>query len=165
MTFRLKSGLFGALFFGILLGTILVGTEYAHAETVTSSVTIGETCGIQFVAEGATISYGQILPGDTTAEQVFTVINPGNVPAQIKVSGTNWLDDSDGTVMNADSTRYSVTMGDYSSKTALDTTANTIISTLEPQTNTETFWQLEANLLDVTFSGSLSQTLDFSSSC
>ena len=164
MNFRQKTALLGLLS-GTVFATIFAGTGYAYAETVTSSVTIGTTCGIQFVPTDGKISYGEILPGDTTAEQTFTVVNPGNVVAEIKVSGTNWLDDSDVNQMNADNTKYSVTTGEYGSKTGLSTTASTIIPALKPQINTDTFWQLEANLLDAKFSGALTQTLDFSSSC
>ena len=53
---------------------VFASTGYAYSESVTSSVTIGTTCGMQFVPTDAVISYGEILPGDTTAEQKFTVI-------------------------------------------------------------------------------------------
>jgi hypothetical protein len=153
--------LLGLLLFAVIFTTV----GYAYAESVSTSVTIGTTCGIQFVPTDGTISYGEILPGDITAEQKFTVINPGNVPAEIKVSGTNWLDNSNANQMNVNNTKYSAVTSDYSAKTGLLATASTIFSSLAPQTNTSTFWQLEANLLDSLFSGALTQTLDFSSSC
>ena len=67
--------------------------------------------------------------------------------------------------MNVNNTKYSAVTSDYSAKTGLLATASTIFSSLAPQTNTSTFWQLEADLLDSLFSGALTQTLDFSSSC
>jgi|APSaa5957512535_1039671.scaffolds.fasta_scaffold205397_1 hypothetical protein len=149
----------------IMIASVFPLVLQANAESVSTSVTIGTTCGIQFVPTDGMISYGEILPGDTTAEQKFTVLNPGNVPAQIKVSGTNWVDSSNANQMNANNTKYSVTTAEYSAKTGLSTTASIIFSSLAPQTNTDTFWQLETNLIDSLFSGALTQTLDFSSSC
>lgn len=137
----------------------------ANAAITTSSVTIGTTCGIVFVPTNATINYGQILPGDITAEQTFIVKNPGNVNATLKVSGTNWLDSTSANKMNVDNTKYSLTSGAYSAKTALNTVSTSIVSSFTPQVNTNTFWQLEANLIDTLFSGALTQTMSFSSSC
>jgi len=80
------------------------------------------------------------------------------------VSGSDWVDGIATTQMNVTDTKYSTLTGDYSGKISLQLTDG-IILTLNPQVNTDTFWQLQANLLDSLFSGSLTQTVDFSVMC
>jgi len=131
--------------------------------STTGTVEILTTCGVQFNS-GAPINYGAVLPGDTSEEQTLTLYNSGNVAGGILVSGSDWVDDTPTTQMNVHDTKYSIISGDYSSKTSLQLT-DQIILTLDPQVNTDTFWQLQANLLDTLFSGSLTQTIDFSVTC
>jgi len=127
------------------------------------TVEIRTTCGLQFNA-GAPINYGEVFPGDTSEEQTLTLYNSGNVAGDILVSGSDWVDGTPTTQMNVDDTKYSTLTGDYASKTSLLLTDQTLI-TLDPQVDTDTFWQLQANLLDTLFSGSLTQTVDFSVTC
>ena len=178
MNFRQKTALLGLLF-GIVFATIFAGVGYTYAETATSSVTIGKTCGIDIVPTNGTIYYGHMAPRAISAEQTLTVVNPGNVNAKIKVRATDWLDDSGEIQMDAYKTRYSLTTGDYNSKTELDQTSalmgfifgefgepSTMIRSLKPQTNTDTFWQLETNLhSNIGSFGNLTQTLHFSAFC
>ena len=158
MNFRQKTALLGLLF-GIVFATIFAGVGYTYAETATSSVTIGKTCGIDIVPTNGTIDYGHMLLQDISAEQTLTVVNPGNVDARIKVRATDWLDDSGEVQMYGHKTRYSLTSGDYNSKTELDRSSlllgglilgklgepSTMILSLKPQTNTDTFWQLRTD--------------------
>jgi len=131
--------------------------------STTGTVQILTTCGVQFNS-GAPISYGAVLPGDTSNEQTLVLYNSGNIAGDILVSGSDWVDGILITQMNVGDTKYATITGDYSSKTSLLLTDQTIL-TLNPQVNTDTFWQLQANLLDTLFSGSLTQTVDFSVTC
>ena len=171
---------FVRLLFGIVFATIFAGVGYTYVETATSSVTICKTCRIQIVPTNDMIYYGYMLLKDISAEQTLTVVNPGNVDAKIKVRATDWLDDSGEIKMYAYKTRYYLTSGDYNSKTELDRSSvllgglifgelgkpSTIIRSLKPQTNTDTFWQLGTDLnYNNRFSGNLTQTLHFSALC
>jgi len=149
----------GAIHIIFLDGIVLTSGD----TSTTGTVEILTTCGVQFNS-GAPISYGAVLPGDTSVQQTLTLYNSGNIAGDILVSGSDWVDGTPTTQMNVDDTKYSTLTGDYTSKTSLQLTDQTL-TTLNPQVNTDTFWQLQANLLDTLFSGSLTQTVDFSVSC
>jgi len=131
--------------------------------STTGTVEILTTCGVQFNS-GSPINYGAVLPGDTSDEQTLTLYNSGNIAGDILVSGSNWIDGTSTTQMDVTDTKYSIISGNYDSKTSLSLTDTTLL-TLDPQVNTDTLWQLQANLLDTLFSGSLTQTVDFSVTC
>ena len=132
--------------------------------TVTSTVIIGKTCGI---TSDGTISYGMILSGDITAQKTLSITNTGNAHAEIKVSGTNWIDHNNNKLqMKVDSTKYSVSSSsEYSTNNSLSKNPDIIIPSLAPQSNTDTFWQLQVNLLDGSFACELIQIVEFSSVC
>lgn len=53
------------------------------------------TCGLQLVS-GVPINYGQLTPGQTSAEQKVTIKNEGTsqTPAKVIIKGGNWVSDS-----------------------------------------------------------------------
>jgi len=105
------------------------------------------------------------LPGDISDEQTLTLFNTGNTAGDSLVSGTSWINGTNSTIMNTDVTKYSATPGDsYVDKTSLDGIEQLLVN-LPPQADTDTFWQLQANILDPLFSGSLTQTIDFTVTC
>jgi len=148
---------------GLHAGSVFLFEGISDATSTTGTVEILTTCGVQFNS-GAPINYGAVLPGDTSDEQTLTLYNSGNIAGDILVSGSDWVDDTPTTQMTISDTKYSTITGDYTSKTSLQLTDQTLM-TLNPQNNTNTFWQLQANLLDSLFSGSLTQTVDFSVTC
>lgn len=67
-------------------------------------------------------------------------------------------------IMNVGNTKFSNSSGTYSAKTPLGITLQNI-DTLQPSVNTNTYWQLQANLLSSSFTGNLTQTMNFRVSC
>jgi len=131
---------------------------------VTNSVTISGTCGLSVIS-GSPVSYGTLSPGATSTEQTLVLDNTGSNPAALQVKGTNWLDVTLANKMNVDNTKFSTASGTYASKTSLLTTDQTITAAFSPTTNLNTFWQLQVNLLDSSFAGALTQTMDFTATC
>jgi hypothetical protein len=131
---------------------------------VTSSVNIAGTCGLSVIS-GSPISYGTLLPGATSTEQTVVLDNTGSIPATLQVKGSNWLDVTLLNKMNVDNTKFSTTSGTYASKTSLLTTDQTITGAFSPTINLNSLWQMQVNLLDSSFSGSLTQTMDFTATC
>ena len=129
----------------------------------TGQVTVLPTCGISLTS-GAPINYGSLVPSSTSAEQTLILHNTGSVAATLSVHGTDWLDGSSNSQMLVGNTKFSTSTGTYASKTAL-TTSDQTVGTINPTPNLSTFWQLQANLLSSSFTGSLTQTMTFSNSC
>ena len=136
----------------------------ATISQVTGQVTlIANTCGINIVS-GAPINYGSLTSGTISTEQTVLLQNTGTASGTLLVHGGDWLDVSSTSQMLVGSTKFSVTSGTYASKTAL-TTSDQTVGTINPTPNLSTFWQLQANPLSSSFSGSLTQTVTFSNSC
>ena len=53
------------------------------------------TCGLQIVS-GVPINYGQLNPGQDSAEQKVTIKNVGTATAKIMIKGGNWISDAAG---------------------------------------------------------------------
>ncbi len=139
-------------------------TGVTQTEQATGQVDVAQTCGLLFVF-GDPINYGGVLPGDTSEEKTLTLDNTGNTDVTtLLVKGTDWLDGAS-TEMTVDNTRFSTASGAFGVKTTLSTTDKTITSAFSASTDLDSFWQLQANLLDSAFSGSLTQTLDFTVTC
>ena len=137
----------------------------SDTEQTTGSVEILETCGLQFVA-GTPINYGGILPGAESLEQQLELDNTGNTAlTTLFVRGTNWVDSGGVTIMDVSDSRFSTSSIPYASKIVLGLTDKTVTSAFDPIANLITFWQLTANLLESSFAGDLTQTLDFTVSC
>ena len=142
-----------------------LGTILTSSTNTTGNVYIQQTdtCGIG-LGTGAPISYGSVAPSATSTEQTLVIQNTGNTNATTFVSGTDWIDSTDSTIITIDNTRYSSSSGDYSTKTSL-TTDDSSFMVIQPSINTDTFWQLQATLSDSTFSGDLTQTVNFAATC
>src|SRR5437867_2926466 len=136
----------------------------ATISQVTGQLTvIAGSCGINVVS-GAPINYGSLTPGSISTEQTVVLQNTGTVAGTLAVHGTDWLDGSSTSQILVGNTKFSTGTGTYASKTAL-TTSDQTVGTINPTPNLSTFWQLQANLLSSSFSGSLTQTVTFSNSC
>jgi len=136
----------------------------ATISQVTGQVSIvGNTCGINVVS-GAPINYGSLTPGAISTEQTVVLQNTGTTSGTLVVHGADWLDGSSTSQILVGNTKFSTGTGTYASKTAL-TTSDQTVGTINPTPNLSTFWQLQANLLSSSFSGSLTQTVTFSNSC
>ncbi len=130
----------------------------------TGQVDVAQTCGLLIIA-GDPIEYGSVFPGDTSAEKTLTLDNTGNTDlTALLVKGTDWLDGAS-TEMTVDNTRFSTASGGFETKTTLATTDKTITSAFSASTDLDSFWQLQVNLIDSAFSGSLTQTLDLTVTC
>lgn len=78
----------------------------------------------------------------------------------------NWYRWTDGatTIMNVGDTHYSTTSGSYASKSTL-TGADVAMTTLGNHANKNSFWQLQANLLNPNYVGTPSQTVTVTGIC
>jgi hypothetical protein len=139
--------------------------KFANTALSTGQVTILiATCGVNTVS-GSTINYGSLLPGATSTEQTVVLQNSGNIAGTLLVQGTGWVDSTGTSQMLVGNTKFSTTTGiAYPSKTALATTLTTV-GTLGTTSNLSTFWQLQPNLITPGFSGPLTQTVTFTTTC
>jgi len=128
---------------------------------------IPKTCGIAFVGSSV-INYGDLLPGDTSAEKTLTLDNTGNTDANVALRGTDWLDSSATIQMNVGNTKFLTTSGTYASKTPLtliDQPIDAVDPILTPAVNRDMFFQLQANLINPGFTGAATQTKTFTATC
>ena len=146
----------------IIFGGVVIFLLFTISLTYVSAQS-ANTCGINFVS-GNSVTYGNLQSGATSSEQTITLSNPGTVAATLSVNGTNWVDGTQTTVINVGNTKFSNSSGTYSAKTPLTTTLQNA-GTLQPSVNTNTYWQLQANLLNAAFTGNLTQALNFRVSC
>ena len=136
----------------------------ATISQVTGQVSIvGNTCGINVVS-GAPINYGSLTSGSISTEQTVVLQNTGTTSGTLVVHGADWLDGSSASQMTVGNTKFSTASGTYASKTAL-TAVDQTVGTINPTPNLSTFWQLQANPISSSFTGSLTQTVTFSNSC
>lgn len=83
------------------------------------------TCGLQIVS-GVPINYGQLSPGQDSAEQKVTIKNEGTsqTVAKIMIKGGDWVSDAAGnpTISGPEVTRAVIAPGlDYNNKKSLST--------------------------------------------
>jgi len=131
------------------------------------NVEILETCGLAFVS-GNPVNYGQVFPNAISdPEQQLVIDNTGNTVATLLVKGGDWKDAENVIVMNVGSTKYASTASqDYATlKTALTGADVVVTATFDPVIDQDTYWQLQANLLNNNFAGDLTQTMDFTVTC
>ncbi len=86
------------------------------------------TCGLQIVS-GVPINYGQLIPGQTSAEKQVMIKNEGTsqTPAKLMIKGGNWVSDSAAagataaasTISGPEVTRASIAPVDFNSKKPL----------------------------------------------
>lgn len=82
------------------------------------------TCGLQIVS-GVPINYGQLAPGQPSAEKQVMIKNTGNsqTPAKFTIKGGNWVNDATGaTISGPEVTRAAIAPVDFNNKKSLSTT-------------------------------------------
>ena len=137
----------------------------SNAVQTTGTVKILGTCGLSFVS-GTPINYGSLLPSATSADQILTLDNTGTASGTLSVSGSDWKDASGTIHILAHYTKYSskTTTTPYASKIPL-TAIPTVVGKISPSVNNATTWQLQSALINPPFSGTLTQTMDFTLAC
>ncbi len=135
----------------------------------TSSVAQGQTqvlgtCGISF-PNGNSVNYGSLVPNTVSSQVKLNMTNSGSVNAILTVSGTNWLDAGLNNVMLVNRTHYNITSSTYFQKTSLQTFDQTLTNSFLPAIILQTFWQLQTILLNPSFTGSTTQTMNFAVIC
>jgi hypothetical protein len=144
----------------LLLLAIVPNVSKVYAQTIPSTVTIIGVCGA--TPTPSLIDYGALAPNAISSEETVNLLNVGNAPSDVDVSGTDWQDV--GEVMDVSTTHYSTSSGSYDSKTALSTTAGNLV-TIPATQNMDTFWQLQAVLSDPVFVGPALQTVTLTVTC
>lgn len=152
-----------------LTGTITIGTvppppPMTSGAQATGQVIIQGTCGLSF-PDGNNVNYGALVPNTISPEVRLNMTNSGTVPATLDVSGTDWVDGTLTPQMFTNRTHYNVTSGTYFQKGPLQTFDTLVTSNFIPAILLETYWQLEAVLLNPSFTGSATQTMDFTVTC
>lgn len=123
-----------------------------------------DTCGISF-ASGNVANFGQIPRNQQSSEQLLRLENTGQIDGQLFVRGTDWIDDSSNVVILADNTRFSTVSGIYYSKIPITISDSLVVDPLSPSNILDFYMQLEANMENPSFLGTLTQNLDFSIVC
>jgi hypothetical protein len=87
-----------------------------------SEAPIADTCGLSIVY-GIPVNYGELIPGQDSAEQSITFQNDGNskTPAKVMIKGGDWVadglvGDQKQVISGPDVTRFSISPGNYDSK-------------------------------------------------
>ena len=152
-----------------------VATAFAqNATTTTGSVQIVGTCGIGSLAP---INYGVLAPNQVSAEQILNVTNTGTVPGQLLVQGSDWESASFVSQIFVGNTRFGVTstpsFGPAVPAPPIAGQESVLAYAYQPITfpgnfavgSNLTFWQVWANLSNSTFTGTLTQTYNFTATC
>lgn len=151
--------------FGILtIGMVGMSPTVFAADTA-SSANVGVTCGITVASA---LAYGNVDVGVESDEVSLDIVGTGSGTQSIEVSGSNWLDDADGTtnIIDGELTKFGTTLGlDYDTeKTALNSTDGSIVmGNVAAGITNSTYWQVFPTLNDASFSGAVTQTLTFTS--
>ncbi|MBI5147265.1 MAG: hypothetical protein HZA84_08655 [Thaumarchaeota archaeon] len=127
-------------------------------------VIITGTCGLTF-PDGNSVNYGSLIPNSISPQVTLNMTNTGTVPATLQVSGSDWLDGSSNPQMFVNRTHYNVTSGTYVQKSPLQSFDQILTNSFNPATILETFWQLQAILMNPSFIGTTTQTMDFTTIC
>jgi len=156
---RLVFGIVGILVISWMITDHMVGAQ------VTGQVNIvPTTCGLAFVS-GSPINFGDLKNTEISAEQTLQLNNTGNTNGIMTVLGGTWNSTGSIIQMAANVTLFSNTTSVvFSSKTPVSPEA-TIFSSLAPNVPSDTFWQVEADLINPNFVGSILQSIIFSATC
>ncbi len=136
----------------------------ASAQQATGSANILGTCGLSF-PNGNSVNYGSLIPNSISPQVKLNMTNTGTVPATLQVSGSNWLDGSSNSQMLVNRTHYNVTSGTYVQKAPLQSFNQLVTPSFIPAVILQTYWQLQAILMNPSFTGSATQTMAFTTSC
>jgi len=135
------------------------------AQQATGSATILGTCGISF-PDGNTVNYGGLLPNTLSAEIQLNMTNSGSVNATLDVAANNWKDGSNNDVMFVNVTHYNVTAAQgYNNNIGLEAFDQSVTGVFDPTVLLQTFWQILATLINPSFTGSATQTMNFTVAC
>src|SRR3989344_782962 len=155
-------GKFAAI--AVLLPMLLLVPSMASqvtAQQATGQATILGTCGISFPNSNL-VNYGALIPNTISPEIGLNMTNSGSVTATLDVSGTNWLDGALNPQMLVNRTHYNVTSSQgYTNNLLLQEVDTPVTANFIPAVLLKTFWQLQATLLNPSFTGSATQTMDF----
>ena len=148
---------------GTGINVITIGS--AHTVQV---IFVGTTCGLSFTS-GAPINFGTLARDIISYEQTLVLYNTGDLTATITVSGNNWKDGSNVDHIAGQLTKFATSdQGTilYSSKKALNNTNGDVaFGTIRPQYTNSTYWQVQAVLQNMPFSGILTQSITFTTTC
>jgi hypothetical protein len=158
--------IFAALVVAILIVTVSSTqfTATASAQQATGQTTILGTCGLSF-PNGNNVNYGSLVPNTISAEKKLNMTNSGTVSSVLEVKGTNWKDSGSNSIMFANRTYYNVTSSTYLQKIPLQVFDQTVTNAFMPATILQTFWQLQTILINPSFTGTVTQTMNFTVSC
>lgn len=135
------------------------------AQQATGSATILGSCGIAF-PDGNVVNYGPLLPNSLSVETELNMTNTGSVNATLDVAANNWKDSSNNDVMVVNATHFNVTAGlGYATNTELQAFDQTLTGVFDPAKVLSTFWQILATLINPSFTGSATQTMNFTVTC
>ena len=139
--------------------------EVGSSSQATGTTTILGTCGLSF-PDGNSVNYGALIPGSLSPEVNLNMTNSGTVSALLQVSGSNWNNTSTD-VMYANVTHYNATTpgNGYANNADLEQFDQIVTASFAPAVILETYWQILADLLNPSFVGSATQTMDFTVSC
>ena len=137
--------------------------QESNAQQTSGSVTVLGTCGLAF-ASGAPINYGSLTPNAISTEKNLVLDNTGNVNGTVKVKGGDWLDGSSVKRMHTNATKISNSTSTYAAKITLKATDQSF-GIVTSAVNKTTFWQLQVKLISSNFTGSLTQTMNFTVTC
>jgi len=128
--------------------------------------TILGTCGLSF-PDGNSVDYGALLPNTISNEITLNMTNSGSISALLEIRGTDWKDGSNNSIMNVNQTHFNQTSNQntFAQKALLNSTDGIVTNSFVPSEIVQLFLQLEAILLDPFFTGSATQTMDFTVSC
>jgi hypothetical protein len=149
--------------FGITYQTTPTQSDSSQA---TGQTTILGTCGIS-LPNGNVVNYGPLLPNTISAEIPLNTTNSGTTTALLEIRGSNWKDGSNNDVMFVNRTHFnnSASQPLYGDKALLNSTDGTITSSFVPSVFLKILFQLETILLNPTFTGSATQTMNFTVTC
>lgn len=160
-------GVLTALFF------MPVAFQVASADTAVTlgSADITPLCGL--AVTNSSINFGGLardgIAGDPNSNIRINLNNTGNVVSTVAVSATNWLANSVIHIKGNYTTFSTSDQGNlaYASKTPLNNTNTpTTMGVVKPNpTGNSTFFGLEARLINLPFSGALTQTITFTGTC
>ena len=152
--------------FALIFPTLVASTVYAINVPSTTQIQ-ALTCGLEF-AQGSdtSIDYGPLFPDEISDQQIVSFSNTGNTAGTLFISGTDWIDATETTQMLVGATHFTAFTPDqtYENKAPLDTSSSNF-GTLQAGASFGAYLQLKAVLENPGFSGTLEQTVAFSTEC
>jgi len=154
----------------LLVPTIMSAYAGSGSGAATGSVTIAGTCGLALGT--STINYGSVTPGLTpvAASNSLPINNTGTVNALLTVYGGNWTNGSVDQILASNTQFNNHTAAGPFTPLALHSVPVIMSPALHPfpaahTSSLTSYWQLIPNVLNLGFTGSLTQSLTFSASC